>query len=437
MARSLEDVWKSFTGELFHLLGPERFDAWVRNARPVTLDEETFAFHFENTYAKDKIETLLKDAVTDAAQRATNRRVRVIFTVDRDSFATAFAAPLREAPRPRPPEGLGSEADGRTAKEGTFRSFVAGAGNRMALEASRAFAFGGPRAPRMLLLVAPSGLGKSHLLRAIHLELSRRPALGVLHFTGEQFRRHFSHAVTRGHIEGFVKKCRSAGALLFDDLHLLCGKEEAQAALADVLDALDAQGGRVAVTSVLHPRRLDGLSGALRRRLRADVEVSIDRPDAATGLGFLHDCAPSGTPEPVLAYLAQNVRSSHKDQLQCLSRLLAGPPPTLAAARAVVSEFLNRWSQGLTYDDIVRAAAETFGVTVSEIYSDGRSRPASEARHACFYLARKLLGEPFARIGDHFGGRGHATVLQACRKLERDRGGIGKRVKRIERELKP
>ena len=49
--------------------------------------------------------------------------------------------------------------------------------------------------------------------------------------------------------------------------------------------------------------------------LRADVEVSIDRPDAATGLGFLHDCAPSGTPEPVLAYLAQNVRSSHKEQL--------------------------------------------------------------------------------------------------------------------------
>ena len=422
MARALEDVWRAFTRELFYVIGPERYDAWARNARLVTLDDEMFVFHFENTYAKDKIETILKEAVTDAAQRATNRRVRVAFIVDRDSFATPGVAPLRESLPPRVPQE-------------SFGSFVAGPGNRLALEASRAFALGGPNAPRTLLLAAPSGLGKSHLLRAIHLELSRRANFAVLHFTGEQFRRHFSWAVHRGHIEAFLKKCRTAEAVLFDDLHLLCRKEEAQAALVDVLDALDAQGARVAMTTVRHPRHLDGLSGALRRRLQADMEVSIDRPDVATGLAVLRDCAPAETPEPVLAYLAQQIRTSHKDQLQCLSRLFETPPPTLASARAAVSEFLNRWSRGLTYADIVRAAADIFGVSVSAIYSPGRSRAASGARHACFYLARKLLGEPFARIGDHFGGRDHATVLQACRKMEHDRGGIGKRLKRIEREL--
>ncbi|HLF93341.1 MAG TPA: DnaA/Hda family protein [Planctomycetota bacterium] len=422
MSRALEDVWRAFTGELLHLLGPERYGDWARNARPVTLDDEAFVFHFENTYARDKIETLLRDAVTGAAQRATNRRVRVVFTVDRDSFATPFAAPLREAPRPRAPEG-------------TFGSFVRGPGNRRAFEAARAFALGGPRAPRVLLLAAPSGLGKSHLLRAIHLELSRRPALGVLHFTGDQFRRHFTYAFHRGTTEAFLKKCRSAGALLFDDLHLLCGKEEAQAALADVLDALDGQGARVAVTSILHPRRLDGLSAPLRRRLRADLEVTLDRPDPATGLGVLRDCAPPGLPETVLACLAEHVRTSHKDQLQCLAQLLEAPAPTLPAARAIVSEFLNRWSEGLTYADIVRAAADSFGVSVSEIYSPDRSRPAADARHACFYLARKLLHQPFARIGDHFGGRDHATVLQACRKMEKGRGPVRDRVRRLERSL--
>ena len=208
MARSLAGAWKAFTSRLFDLVGPERFDAFARNARPVTLDEETFVFHFENTYARDKVETLLRDAVTATAQKVTNRRVRVVFSVEPESFATPGAAPLREAPRPRAPEG-------------TFGSFVAGPGNRMALEAARAFALGGPRAPRMLLLVAPSGLGKSHLLRAIHAEIARRPALGALHFTGDQFRRHFSWAFHRGHTEAFLKKCRGAGALLFDDLHLI------------------------------------------------------------------------------------------------------------------------------------------------------------------------------------------------------------------------
>jgi len=202
-----------------------------------------------------------------------------------------------------------------------------------------------------------------------------------------------------------------------------------------VLEALDAQGARVAVTSLRHPRRLDGLSPALRRHLRADLEVSIDRPDPATGLGVLRDCAPPTVPVPILECLSEQVRTSHKDQLQVLSRILEAPPVTLASARAAVSQFLNQWSQGLSYSDIARATAESFGVRVSEIYSPDRARAASDARHACFYLARKLLGEPFARIGDHFGGRDHATVLQACRKMEKGRGPVRDRLRRLERSL--
>jgi chromosomal replication initiation ATPase DnaA len=60
---------------------------------------------------------------------------------------------------------------------------------------------------------------------------------------------------------------------------------------------------------------------------------------------------------------------------------------------------------------------------------------AADARHACFYLARKLLGEPYARIGDHFGGRDHATVLQACRRIESEEGPVRDRLRRLERSL--
>ena len=83
----------------------------------------------------------------------------------------------------------------------------------------------------------------------------------------------------------------------------------------------------------------------------------------------------------------------------------------------------------------MRAAADDFGVTVGEIYSLGRSREAAEARQACFYLARKLMGRPFAQIGDHFGGRDHSTVHEACRKLERTRGATRERLKRLEETL--
>lgn len=417
MPWALHHVVERLNQELFRSLGPDRYALWIRHALPATLDEDVFTFHFASTHAKDKIESLLRGPVTEAAQKVTNRNVRVLFSVDGDAFV---ASPDDPPPPARP---------------ASFETFVAGVGNRPALSAARAFARGGPNAPRTLLIHSPSGLGRSHLLRAIHAELLRRPDSGVLFFTGDQFRRHSREATLRDRMDAFRKKCSSAQVFLFDDLHLLCGSDEPQLVLASILEALAERGARAALTSERHPRVLDRLHRRLRSRLRADVEVSIERPDALTGVAFLRAAAPAGIPEAVLAYIADHVHSSHTDQLSCLSRLLAQPPWTLASARAAVAEFLNQWSLGLGFEDIVRAAADDYGVTVGEIYSLGRSRDAAEARQACFYLARKLLGRPFAQIGDHFGGRDHSTVHEACRKLEKTRGSARERLKRLEERI--
>ena len=36
------------------------------------------------------------------------------------------------------------------------------------------------------------------------------------------------------------------------------------------------------------------------------------------------------------------------------------------------------------------------------------------------YLSRKLLDLSLPKIGDHFGGRDHTTVIHACTKIERE-----------------
>ncbi len=427
MSRALDQAWDRLNDLLFRKLGPQRYASWVRNVRPVTLDEELFLFHCESAFAREKLDRLFRGAVTGAARRVTNRRVRVRFTVEAASFPLPARGSLRDETRR---EGL------FPSREPSFRNFVMGPGNRAALHAARAFLRPGPGGPRTLLLHGPSGLGKTHLLRALGGELARQPGLALLQLTGEQFRRHFTLAFHQGHREAFLKKCSVAHALLFDDIHLLAGCAEAQRALSDVLDALARRGSRVAWTSGSPPAGIEGFSPPFRRRLRADLEVGIDPPDAATGAGFLAQVAPRGLPPGLVEYLAEHVRSSHKDQLHCLALVLEGPGRSLPAARAAVSEFLNRWSGGLTTEDIVRAVAASFDLPARRIYSPDRSRGASEARQACFYLARRLLGQPYARIGEHFGGRDRATVLQACRKLEARNGRLRVRLDRLERILR-
>jgi chromosomal replication initiator protein len=425
--RKLDDYWSRFSRELVRLVGDERHALFARNLRPALLDEDLFLFHAENAYARGKLEALFQEAAVDAAQRATNRNVRVRFAVEPLSFSRSAVGVLRDAPR-----------DGALpSREPAFSTFVAGAGNRLALAASRAFALGAPGSGRFLLLCAPSGLGKTHLLRAAERELRRRPGLPVLFFSGEQFRRHFAWAELRGHRDAFLKKCASAGAFLLDDLQLLAGRADAQLALADVLDALGARAARVALTLDRPPRAVQGLLPALRRRIRPDAEAVLEPSDPAHAAAVLAALAPPGVPRAVVDLVADAVRSGHKDRLHCLARLLASGPPTPSAARSVVAEFLNEWSRGLTYADIARAAAESFGVRLTAIYADERSRPATEARQACYYLSRKLLGEPFAAIGQHFGGRDHATVLEACRKLESSPGARLERLARALRRTEP
>jgi chromosomal replication initiator protein len=420
MSDPLAGVRRRFEARLFLLLGPERHAAWVRHARPVTFDDELFLFHFESAFVRDKFERLFLEAALDAAQRATNRKVRVRFAVDGDSFPLPDGARLRDA-APGAPAPL------------RFATFAAGTGNRLALAAARAFVRGGPGDPSRLLLVGRSGLGKSHLLGAVAEALGERP--GLLPFTADRFRRDFDWSSQAGRTEAFIQKGSSASVLLFDDLQLLSEHPPAQAALARILRALAGRGCRAALAVDRPVRSLEGFTPALRTVLRAGTEVFLSPPDPATGLAFLRARAASLVPVPVLEILAEHVRSSHKDQLHCLARLLESGPPTAATARAVAAEFLNQWSRGLTYADIVRAAARTFGVAVGAIYAEGRSRAATDARHACFYLARKLLGEPFARIGEHFGGRGHATVLQGCRKVSRRRGPGKERIVKLEGDL--
>jgi chromosomal replication initiator protein len=226
--------------------------------------------------------------------------------------------------------------------------------------------------------------------------------------------------------------CAGARVFLLDDLHLLGGFDAAQAALAEVLDLLRARGSRIAVSAEAPPGKLAGLSPALRRRLRPDVEASLDRPDVATSKAVLAASFPR-IPAAAVDVLASDVRSSHKDQAHCANMLLERGALTPTAARATAAEFLSHWSQGLTYADIARAVADGFGVAMTAIYADERSRAAADARQACFFLARKLLGRPYAAIGDHFGGRDHATVLHACHKLEERRGDA--RLDRVEKSL--
>ena len=61
--------------------------------------------------------------------------------------------------------------------------------------------------------------------------------------------------------------------------------------------------------------------------------------------------------------------------------------------------------------------ANYFGITLEQLSSTDRSHTVVEARQIAMYLCRELTDLSLPKIGQHFGGRDHTTVMHANKKI--------------------
>jgi chromosomal replication initiator protein len=68
---------------------------------------------------------------------------------------------------------------------------------------------------------------------------------------------------------------------------------------------------------------------------------------------------------------------------------------------------------------IQQVVAQHFQITVDDLNAKRRTSELAFARHVAMYLCRELAKSSFPEIARKFGGRDHATVIHACRKISR------------------
>ena len=86
-------------------------------------------------------------------------------------------------------------------------------------------------------------------------------------------------------------------------------------------------------------------------------------------------------------------------------------------AKEVLAEHLARTDPIVHISDIESVVATYFGVTPANIHSSKKDRTIAMARHYSMYLARKHTNMSFPEIGRYMGGKNHATVILACKKV--------------------
>ncbi len=188
---------------------------------------------------------------------------------DHMDAAEAAAAKVRDGAAPPP------------APSGAFPldAYVAGPSNEVALNAARDCVAKPGKKYNPLVIVGRSGLGKTHLLNAIGLELAKKKNAVVACLSTQQFVDELIAAIDGNRVDWWRARYRRATALLLDDIQLLAGKERTQEELFNLFNQLVDADRQLIFTAPAHPNTLEGLEERIVSRLEGGLVTEIAEPD--------------------------------------------------------------------------------------------------------------------------------------------------------------
>jgi chromosomal replication initiator protein len=308
----------------------------------------------------------------------------------------------------------------------SFEQFVIGDANRFAHAAALAVAELPAQAYNPLFLHGPPGLGKTHLLHAIGNYVERYGSgLRVRYATVEEFTGEFVDAVRGGTTGEFKRAFREVDLVLIDDVQFLARKERTREEFFHLFNSLLDSGRQLVMTSDRSPEELADLEERLIERFRSGLVVELEPPSADVRRAILRKRARVDGVEladGVLDEIASRVTSSVRALEGALIRVVAyaslkGEPPTPELARRVLKRLGGEAGSGrCSFEEILSAAADQFGVSREALRGRSRRPEVATARHVAMYLAHELSGQNYSQIAREM-RRDPSTVLHAVNRM--------------------
>ncbi len=307
-----------------------------------------------------------------------------------------------------------------------FERFVVGPCNEFAYNASTTFAQSEEWNYGALLMLASTGLGKTHLSQAVgHWILNKKPETNVVYVTVEDFMNELIYAIRTKQVDSFKERYRkSCDVLLLEEIHFLSGKEKTQIELAHTLDFLINSKKKVIFTSCLPPNKITRLSKELSSRLSSGLITPINFPDYETRFKIISQKAKEqklNLNEDIIDFLASKITKDvrHMESvINCLKAKaeLMKAKIDLDLVKEIVSHFVSP-EPILTLEDIMKLVCRYYKVDPDSLRSRSRKRLYSNARNIYVYLARKYTDKSVLEIAKSI-NRTHSTAIYAFERIK-------------------
>lgn len=312
----------------------------------------------------------------------------------------------------------------------TFENFVVGNSNKLAYSVAKSVAdstnINVDTNP--LFLYGGVGLGKTHLCQAIAWRMKEKFAnKNIVYLTAERFMYLFVQSLQSQSINSFKDRFRNIDVLIIDDIHFIAGKESTQKEFFQTFNTLISENKQIILACDKSPVNLEKIDDQLKSRMSGGIVIDVLDPDYKLRLDitrFKSKQMGLDLDDKVSEFIAKNIPSSGREIEGCLKRLLMhkkfmNVTITQEVVENVLADNIVQSKKAINIDDILGKVSDFYKISLNELKSNSRLKELVIPRHIAMYFCKKLTSKSFPEIAKKFGGRNHATVIYAVKKIEK------------------
>ena len=422
-------VWKNVQSEFEKNFGAEVYSSWLQNISLLKEYNDYLVLGVPTRFFRDWIVSRYLDKILSQLKTFKNSINRVEFKISEEYKTNANEA-LKISDFNKVTEIKDSILNyNRLNPNLNFDNYISGSSNEIALSSSKKVCEQVSRY-NPLYIYGGVGLGKTHLLNAIGLELEKKT--NVMFISAERFMYHFIKSIKKNDMVNFKDFFRKSSVFIIDDIQFIRGKEGLQEEFFHTFNSLIDKSSQIIISADRAPMKLDRVQERIKSRLAGGLVVDIDAPDLDLKIKIINKRLEdiqdqfkenSNISEEVINFIATESKTNIRELIGVINRIVTFSKIhkkvlSISDCKNILKDVFNQ-AKIITVDKIQNTVSNYFNIPLVEMLSQRRSRPLARPRQIAMYLAKKLTTRSLPEIGRRFANRDHTTVIHAVKTITR------------------
>ena len=423
--------WNKVQFDLKNKLGNDIYESWLKKINLVEEFNNYILLSVPTRFIRDWITSRYLDQILKVIKGFRKNIIRIEFKIIQETQNSE----LDNVGKLETQENISFIKDSylqyaRIDPNKRFENFIIGSSNRLAYEASLKVSENISHY-NPLYIYGGVGMGKTHLLNSIGLELKTKNK--VMFISAERFMYQFVKSIKSNNMLKFKEYFRNTDILLIDDIQFMNGKEAMQEEFFHTFNALLDKGSQIIVTSDRAPNKLSRIQERIKSRFSGGLVVDIQSPDdelrkkiVEKKIEELKRFYPDEIKisDEIQNFISTEIKNSVRELVGAINRIVSfsriyNKLPNLTESKVILKDLLNVSENKVTIDLIQTLVCKFFKISKNEMLSSRRSRYLVRPRQTAIYLTKILTSKSLPEIGREFSNRDHTTIIHSVKTIEK------------------